>query len=342
MKSLKDYSLNLPEQAYHDLPIWSYSTISKYAKEGFSAISTLHDPIKPTPSMEFGSLFDSILTRGKDTLNYYTVSDTCPPPGEKGVLDYLLTITDAPFYDVTSMDIQQAVQSCNYQPRWSYESQYKHLEAYKDYYEARRGNKKVVSTKDWEDAMEMARVFRSNPYLSQLFGTKSNKDIEYIYQSQFTAHMDIDEFRNVEVKIMPDLVVVNHVDKTIQPVDLKTSSVPAYDFAENFIKYRYDIQASLYTDVLEKVVSGDTVLSEYKILPYLFTDISRTDKQPVTYEYDPRSESQINGLSFGNYNYKNWKTLLGEIIDYEETNAVVPSYIKTEEPNDLLSILNKK
>ena len=57
--------MNLSEQAYHDYPAWSYSLIAKYARNGFSAIATLHDKMKPTPEMEFGSLFDSILTKGR-------------------------------------------------------------------------------------------------------------------------------------------------------------------------------------------------------------------------------------------------------------------------------------
>ena len=64
------------------------------------------------------------------------------------------------------------------------------------------------------------------------------------------------------------------------------------------------------------------------------------DKVPVTYEYDPRGESQIGGFSFKEYHYKPYYQLLDEMVEYEETNAVVPSYIKTEEPNDMLVILN--
>ena len=87
--SLADYSLNLPEEQYHDYPAWSYSIIAKYAKDGFSSIATLHDKVTPTPSMEFGSLFDSILTKGKKTLDDYAVVDFNVPDAEKKVLDAL-------------------------------------------------------------------------------------------------------------------------------------------------------------------------------------------------------------------------------------------------------------
>ena len=76
-----------------------------------------------------------------------------------------------------------------------------------------------------------------------------------------------------------------------------------------------------------------------------FMDISRKDKVPVTFEYDPRDESQTNGLCYQigekTYQYKGYRQLLDEILDYEASAAVVPSYIKLDGPNDLLKLLNK-
>jgi len=335
--SLKDYSLNIPDEQYHNDPAWSYSIISRYAKDGFNAIATLHDRITATPSMEFGSLFDSILTKGKKTLDDYVISDTCPPNAEKGVLDYLLTMTDAPFYDIPSFTMEEAFDAVEYQRRWGYDAKYKNTEKYKDYYEARRSGKKVVSQTDWDDAVEMAKIFRSNPYLSNLFGKVSTDKKEFLYQTQYKTEWVLPNGEEVTVKIMPDLLVVDHENKTIQPVDLKTSSMPGYDFAENFIKFRYDIQAELYTDVLRLIIDKDPDYKDYVVLDYLFTDISRSDKVPVTYWYNPD-----NGFSFKDYTYKGWQELLMEILQYEKTQAVVPSYIKLDEPNDLIAILNYK
>ena len=342
MKSLKDYSMNLPEQEYHDYPAWSHSLIARYAREGFSSISTLHEPFKPTPAMEFGSLFDSIITRGKATLDEYVVDETVVPPAEKSVFDYLISQgVSGPFEKITDTVLNIAIDNCP-----TFASKYKKPETRKSkllevsqYYEVRRTGKKVVSSEDWNDAVEMARNFRNNDYLNKLFGVKDTKDVEYIYQAQFLSDMVVGD-KVVKVKIMPDLLVVNHKEKTVRPVDLKTSGMPAYDWAEQFVKMRYDLEADTYTDVLKKVLEKDEDYQEYIILPYLFTDISRVDKVPVTYEYDP-----TNGFSFTKngktYNYSGWRELLGEIIEYEEQQARVPSYISTEGPNDLISILSK-
>lgn len=340
--SLKDYSLNIPDEQYHDDPAWSYSIIARYAKDGFNAIATLHDKMVATPSMEFGSLFDSILTKGKKTLDEYVVSSTCPPPAEKGVLDILLRDHNCAFIELTDEDLVKALTEAEYKKATKFETQYKNIQQNSQYYEARRTGKKIVSQADWNDAVEMAKIFRESPYLSSLFGKVSDGKKEFLYQTQYLTDWTLPNGVEVKLKIMPDLLVVDHEAKTIRPVDLKTSSFPAYDFVDNFIRFRYDIQASLYTDVIGKIMSEDEYYQDFTLLPYFFTDISRTDKVPVTYEYDPKDESQVNGLAFSQYQYKNWQTLLMEILEYEKNNSRVPSYIIEEGPNDLLALLNNK
>lgn len=345
MTTLKNHSLNLPEQDYHNYPAWSYSQIARYAKDGFSAIAHLDEHTSPTTSMEFGSLFDCIMTKGHTAEEEYFVSSSTVPDAERKAFDFILTRTDMPFNEIPPTVLASLLDECQYYPRWKFETRLQHLTENEAYYQNKRLGKKTVSETDWNDAMQMADAIHLDEYLKNIFGTRNSLDVEYLYQLQFAANMTLDDGRTVHVKIMPDLLVVNHKDMTIQPVDLKTSSCPAYEFADNFTKFRYDIQASLYTDVLQTIML-DSEYAAYTLLPYLFTDISRTDKVPVTYQYDPREASQENGLCFFSkdktYQYKGWRQLLGEILDYKEANAVVPSNITTTGPNDIVSILSNK
>lgn len=337
MKSLKDYSVNITEEAYHAYPAWSYSKIARYAKEGFSAIATIHDSITPTSAMAFGSLFDAIITHD-NVDDEYVVSDTCPPPAEKGVLDYLLSVTDVPFYEIDSDVMMNAIEFCGYQRKWSYAAQYKHIEENKDYYELRRTGKKVVSQADYNDAMKMAKALHEDELAGKLFQRGVKDNVEYLYQTKYIIKATFAD-KNVELKIMPDLIIIDHNAKTIQLVDLKTSSAPAFEFSDNFVKLRYDIQASLYSDVISYIKKRDEELKDYTMLPYIFTDISRSDMVPVSYVYD---QSSVDGLSFKDYQYKNYRDLLTEIIKYEESNAVVPSYIQLGKLNNIVDILNNK
>ena len=51
------------------------------------------------------------------------------------------------------------------------------------------------------------------------------------------------------------LIVVDHNNKTIQPIDLKTSGHPEWDFYHSFILWHYDIQARLYWRIIKDNIS---------------------------------------------------------------------------------------
>ena len=170
MKSLRDYSMNIPEQEYHDYPAWSHSIISRYARNGFNAIATLHDKLTPNASMRFGSLFDSIITRGKETLNHYIVTSTDVPEAERKALEYIASKTTEPLDELEPRFITDCCDECGYQTRWGFDARMKHLLPLKDYYDKLRSGKEVVSENDWREAVEMANIFHNDPYLKTIFG----------------------------------------------------------------------------------------------------------------------------------------------------------------------------
>ena len=334
--------MTIPESDYHVYPAWSYSVISRYAKEGFSALATLGQSIEPTPSMRFGSLVDCMVTRGmEEARNSYVVLENNIPNAERKVLDTLLTLTDATdFASVPQEALVEAIKVCNYQSRWSYDTQYSHIAAYAHYYDVIASGKEIVSIEDWQDAYDMTEALHNDTYCGTLFKQTSTGDIEYLYQMQYLVPVHTAD-EDTKLKIMADLIIVDHKNKTIQPVDLKTSSEPAYKFKDNFVKYRYDLQAQCYTYAIGQVAFEE--YSDYTILPYLFVDISRTDKVPVAYKYDVQEQSD--GLTFGSdkvYHFKTWLDYLSEILEYQRSNAVVPKEITLDGPNDIVELLSSR
>lgn len=335
MKSLKEKALNISEREYHALPAWSYSKIARYARGGFQALNELDTPMEQTPEMRFGSLFDAVMTHTKEDVNaHYIISSSSPTPAKKAVLDYLVLQKGVPFEELDDASFQEAFDACNYQANQKFDTKVKGLQEGYEYYTTRLSGKDIVTPDEWEDAMTMSDNIKTDPYLSTIFG-QDNGNKEYLYQIQFQAPIEVNG-KTLPVKCMFDLLIVDHKEKTLQPVDLKTSYMPGHDWADHFVKMRYDIEAQVYVAVLQNVIKG-TEYEEYKLLPYLFTDISRTDKVPVTYWYDPVAYPN---LKFKDYEYKDWKTLLTEIVEYRETEAKVPSYIRIDGPNDLLQLLN--
>lgn len=331
----------MTSEQYHAFPAWSHSVIARYAREGFSSLATLHERVQPTASMRFGSLLDSMLTEGMaETLASYAVLETVPPDAERKVLETLAAGHTCPFAALGTEEIIGAADAAGYQPRWKPETRVARLSQHSGYYDILKSGKDIVPAQDWDDAARIVTVFRTDPYLQKVFGHGFRDGVEYLYQSKFFTDWTVDG-RAVKIKIMPDLLIVNHNGKIIQPVDLKTSSDPAYSFADSFIKFRYDLQSELYTDVLRKICSEDGDFMDYAIAPYLFTDVSRSDMVPVTYTYDQSTPFSYtrNGIE---YRYKGWQELLAEILSYEEAGAKVPGWIRTDGPNDIISIIERR
>jgi len=113
--------------------------------------------------MEFGSLFDSFITRGKQTLNDYAVADFSVPPAEKGVLDVLVTTSTYKSYDEIPMqDVLNAAETTRYQPKYKPQTRYDKISKYADYFDTLRSGKKIVPKEDWNDARRRTEV---SPYL---------------------------------------------------------------------------------------------------------------------------------------------------------------------------------
>ena len=319
--------------------------ITKYANKGFAAMETIWEHTAPTPSMEFGSMFDCMITRGKqEFMREYAVMEDIPAPAEK-------TMLDAMAKSGFSMDDMSDETLITFANNLSYrldlkkdETRIKKLRAESAYYNAKASGKNIISAKDYKDGLEMMKALKENPLTASIFGHGEKDGIEYIYQAQFAVTITLGEETpdeiNVEYKIMPDLIIINHNERTIQLVDLKTSSAPAWSFADNFIAFRYDIQAHSYSDTIEEVKKG-TDEEDYTILPYLFVDISRSDKIPVVYIYDQTDKSSLSYSKYGReYIYRSWKSLLKEMVYYDKEKAQVPSNIDLSKPNDIISILS--
>ena len=61
MKSLKDISWDVTEDQYRADSALSYSTLSRFNREGFDNLAHLFDKIE-SPSLLFGSVVDTLLT----------------------------------------------------------------------------------------------------------------------------------------------------------------------------------------------------------------------------------------------------------------------------------------
>jgi hypothetical protein len=65
-------------------------------------------------------------------------------------------------------------------------------------------------------------------------GSDNLKSYEKHYQLKFKATLN-----GVDYRCMPDLLAVDHENKVIYPIDLKTSSHAEWDFFDSFVQWNY-------------------------------------------------------------------------------------------------------
>ena len=68
MKKLSDITWNVTEEEYRADPALSYSTLSRFDREGFANIDKLFDK-QEAPSLLLGQLVDTIITDGEEEFN---------------------------------------------------------------------------------------------------------------------------------------------------------------------------------------------------------------------------------------------------------------------------------
>ena len=67
-KTFNEISWLVDEPTYREDPAYSYSTLAKFERGGFSSIDTLFDKVS-SPSLTFGSMVDTLLTDGQDAFD---------------------------------------------------------------------------------------------------------------------------------------------------------------------------------------------------------------------------------------------------------------------------------
>ena len=139
---------------------------------------------------------------------------------------------------------------------------------------------------------------RTNEATSKYF--QEDRLTEIIFQ------MSIDfTYERVDCKALLDMVIINHKDKTIQPIDIKTMGDYTINFPKSLRQRRYDIQAAFYVEALK----SKGVYATYEILPFKFIVESTIDPgNPLVFTC---SQELLNIGKFGRPAYKIIGNLIG-------------------------------
>lgn len=161
--------------------------------------------------------------------------------------------------------ILDACNDHNYQPNWKTETRIaKIIEAWEYWEDLKQAEGKVVLSQEENDLIsQIVMSIRTNPTTSKYFET--SKDVEILDQlAIYFSYCDID------CKALLDRVIVDHKNKTIQPIDFKTMGDQTIYFPKSLRQRRYDIQAAFYMQALFQWCIQQDKYLDYKILNFKF------------------------------------------------------------------------
>lgn len=345
MKSLYDISWQVDEPTYRADPALSYSTLAKYEREGFNNLDKLFDRID-TPSLTFGSAVDSIITGSQEEFDErFIVADFPSTPDTiiKIVNDVFREFCDThkDLDSIPDVEIIHRASSFNYQPNWKPETRAKVIkEKGADYYNLLfiADGKTVLNTQTYQDVCNAVRALKESTATKFYFAPNNpfEPNIERFYQLKFKG-----EFEGVKYRNMADLIIVNHKEKWVKPVDLKTSSHTEWDFYKSFVDWRYDIQARLYWAIIRQNMNKDEYFRSFKLLDYEFIVVNRKTLTPLVWEC-PFTQS-TGTLTFGKNRQIEMRSpfeIGRELTYYLSSRPRVPINIEEYNPNNLRTWLN--
>jgi hypothetical protein len=326
-------------EEFRALKAVSFSRLSTLAsspkayKQGLEEVLT-------SSGLSFGSMVDTKLTQGDAEFNKKFYVMTARKPDSEMMQKFIDVL-------LKTHDSVQAHAQSGY--KITLEALNKKFETEgKPYYDA------IIAAKDREviDFETLTKVnktvmdLQNNPYTKKYFST-SEQGIEILYQVPLTwifkgSNLP-SEFAPLEIaaKTLIDIVRIDHNNKTIKPLDLKTG---ADGFMKSYWKYKYYLQGSIIYDALVHTVTPE---SGYRVLrpSFIYAD-SNGFYSPTIYNmteddlfvgrngyiptvYNP-SADEYQGCSCGNhrkenkvserYKYKGYRRLASELMWHQKND----------------------
>lgn len=207
MKSLKDISWNVTEGEYRADPALSYSTLSKFNREGFDNLEHLFDKTE-SPSLLFGSIVDCILTGTEEEFNdrFFVADFPELPEKQKEIVESIFHAAKPgeSWDDITDDVILRCIVDNNYQSNWKQETRIKVIrEAGREYYDllVLANGKTVINRQLYQDALSCVEILKQSESTKWYFEEDNpfDKSIERLYQLKFKG-----EYSGIPLRCMAD------------------------------------------------------------------------------------------------------------------------------------------
>ena len=344
-KKLSDISWNVTEEQYRADKALSYSILAKYERTGFNGIPHLFDKVS-SPSLTFGSCVDAIITGGPQEFDNRFFVAEFPSISDNIVqiikeLYHLYGSTIKNLNDILNKDIINLTETYKYQLNWKPETRAKVIkEKGEQYYQLLylAGNKTIIDTNTYNNVQNAVNALKESETTKYYFAENNPFDnVERYYQLKFKATLN-----DIDYRCMFDTILVDYANKTIQPIDLKTSHKNEWDFYKSFVEWSYQIQNRLYTRILTDNIRKDDYFKDFIILPYLDIVVCKDSLTPMVWKCPFTFEIGTLYMGRDQQIIMRDPEEIGDELDYYLKNqSKVPIGININEPNDVEEWINK-
>ena len=348
MKKLSEIAWNVPESVYRADPALSYSTLSRFDREGFEKLDSLFDK-QESPSLLLGQIVDTILTDGEEEFNnrfivadYPTIPDSIIQIVKELFNRYSETCNNINL--ISNDAIIEVAAIYNYQNNWKPETRAKVIkEKGFQYYNLLylSIDKTLVSQTMYNDAIKMVDALRESAATHWYFAENNpfEPNVERYYQLKFKATLN-----GVDYRCMADLIIALHDTKELILCDLKTSGKPEYRFPKSFVEFNYSFQARLYARIIAENIKNDPYFKDFTLSNYRFIVVNKDTLNPLVWEF-PLTHT-IGDIKIENE--RSYTTILKdpekigkELSSYLSSRPRVPSGIDELGTNNIVEWLNK-
>ena len=135
----------------------------------------------------------------------------------------------------------------------------------------------------------------------------NNLENHYQYKINFN-------YKGFNLRGLLDKLTIDHTNKKVYMEDIKTGVPKNLEFMESFIKYRYYLQECVYSLAFEHICKEMNLIG-YKLMPFKFIYISRSENFPLVYEVSEKwHNAALNGFIIaGKYKYRGLNQLIDDI-----------------------------
>jgi hypothetical protein len=313
---------------YKEINALNQSILKKILVSPQSFLQAQKKQAEPDDSAEehfvFGTVVDIMLTGSREEFERKFVKipdETKCSDTIKGIVKSVYEEVSIDENEVESLEIYDIAilkyaNYADYQRKWKDETKVdKIVEEGKSYFELLKtiGNKTPITETDYAKAVTCVMALKGNEFTKPYTVLKSSPNNRE-FLDKFIIEFD---YVGLKIKGELDRVVIDHTDKTITPIDFKTTGKPITGFVGDFWYYRYDFQSVVYLQGLCEHPDIKKLLeSNYSLNLFLYIAVeTNLVNHPMIFEVG--EEASLIGFFGGIVNNKKYEGFEKAIERYQ-------------------------